>query len=73
MKDLEWKTKNWVPKEPKPVEEICRICNGKCKGEDTHEKTRESWKNQSPVKVMSYEEFTRARRNPTESTRISIL
>lgn len=59
----EWFTSNYKKKEPKPVIEICRICDGECKGVETHEKTRKSWFNQSPVTVKGYEEYPRTSRN----------
>jgi len=63
--NLEWFTLNHKKRKPKPYieTEVCRICDGPCKGKETHDKTRKSWLTQSPTTVKGYERHQRTSRN----------
>lgn len=42
-------------------QQCCRICDGPCKGEDTHEATRKSWINQEPRTVTNQYQYGQRR------------
>jgi len=41
-------------KKQKDKDEDCRICNGPCKGVETHEATRRTWLTQEPATVENW-------------------